>query len=123
MCDIQSSSDSWTDSSEGGEHHVLATLLDLDLADVVDNSEWPIVPVLTDQDLAAVADLPSSESSPGLDDRARPVERIARALLSTTGLVLQDCLEEHAMGRSGLVVPLCTGRPLHVRKTKQGSDC
>ena len=75
MCEIQSCDGSWTDSCEGSEHHVLAMLL-------VDNAEEPIVPVLTDQDLAAVADLAVSGGQLGLRRcRAKPVDRCARAVL------------------------------------------
>ena len=101
MSETQGFVGSWTDSCEGSEHDVLAVLLG-------DYAEEPVVPVLTDQDLAEVADVTN-------DAEENPWGRIAGALLP-----LRDSTS--ASGLSGGTGNGEAG-PRHVRKTEQGSDC
>ena len=104
MCEIRSCDGSWTDSCEATEQYVLAMLSDQDPADVA----------------GYAGALRSAES--GSEEAEHNHWKIIVGPLCQprdgTGPIRTVFRNDN--GEAGPVVPLCTGRPLHVRMTKAG---
>ena len=102
MCELRSCDGSWTDSCEATKPNVLAMLSDQDPADVVGNADA----------LCAVqrAALKKQGTTSGTN---------CWSFVPTTrwDLCFRILLRK-GNGETGVVVPLCTGCPLHVRMTK-----